>query len=283
MTKRSPIPIYALLESCQRGFVMTEILLGLGVSVAVLIFSMRMAQEYVADGRARINAENFSAFQQIAAQHFMANRTEMLTAMADTSVTDSVKKHCVIKVANTAAAIDPGTTAGTAGLNGTPAWSSALNTCALDASLLSARKAWPGNNMPIDFVDVDTGGAWRYVAIFRRVMGPGSDGVFGNADDSLTENVEMLTVRMDMDDSLGSIAAAVWKNKSRTNQLWTTVAAMGATGGYIPIGNIGVCKAYKTGSSDDLEACGNGWKVKLNTFIDAAQITTLQNALPATL
>jgi prepilin-type N-terminal cleavage/methylation domain-containing protein len=261
----------------QHGFSLMEVIMGMAIIGTVMAFVIRMNDDQLASNQGRIKAEEFSTFQQLAAQYFSANRTEMLAAMGETTVGASAQSHCVIKVTDPNQPIAPGSTPATVGANGTLAWSNDLDTCAFDATLLIAKRVWP-NGVPINFIDPDVGGDWRYVAIFKRVMGAGPDGVLGNADDALTENVEMLVLQMDVDGALGTVSPNLWRADSRRRiEAESQRSILGASGGTMPIGNVGWCQTTQA----QTDVCGNGWTVNLQRFLDATQLATVRSALPA--
>lgn len=262
----------------ERGFSMIEAMIGVAIMSTALIFALRTTDQSNSEQRGQQDAETLSTFQQLAAQYFISNRTAMMAAMISTDASDAnVQTHCVVKIPTVTATVNPGTTPGSAGTNGTLAWSSTKKTCAMDATLLQAKGQWP--NLPIDFQDTAMGGQWRYVAIFRRVMAPGPDSVLGTADDVATDAADMLTLRMDGDGNLGSaVTAADWnKDTERKQRTGAAREALGSTGGTMPIGAVGWCTTNKTTT----QVCGNGWTINLTDFLDATQLTTLRNKLPS--
>lgn len=261
-----------------RGLSLLETMIGLALMGAALTFALKASDQSNGEQRGRQDAETLATFQQLAAQYFVSNRTAMMSAMVSTDASDAnVQTHCVIKVATVTATVAPGTTPGSAGANGTLAWSSTKKTCAMDATLLQAKSQWPG--LPIDFQDPAMGGQWRYVAIFRRVMAPGPDSILGNADDVATDAADMMTLRMDGDGNLGTaVTAADWnKDVERKQRTGAARDALGSTGGTMPIGAVGWCTTNKTTT----QVCGNGWNVNLSDFLDATQLTTVRNKLPS--
>lgn len=272
----------------QRGFTMLEIIIGLALlGVALLGFARLQAQQTEA-AQARTQGEALASVQAIFAQYFLVNRSEIMSAMGASAANDAnVQKHCVIKVTNLTAAINPGATPGAAGPNGTLAWSGGagindgLKTCAFDLTLLQARGLWP-TGLVVTFQNPDTGGVARWVAIVKRVRGPGADGILGNADDALTEDAEMVVAQMDEDGSLGAIAAGAWRqNPSLQTRVLGQADVLGQSGGHIPVGNTGACSAINNASPNSVRACGPGWSQDLQRWIDTTQFNTLRSALPA--
>lgn len=256
------------LPSKQRGMSMFEMILGLGIMGATLVFVTTWAMQKGEKDMGRFDAEALSSFQQLATQYFISNHAEIMAAVVAEEATDSARRHCVVSVGNADMPVDPD-----AG-NGTLAWSSALKTCAFDATLLAAYRMWP--SMVTDYSDTDTGGEWRYAAIVRRIMAPGEDGVPGTADDTPTGAADMLVVRMDVDGALPAISPTAWVSDNvRRSRAQEASAVLGGTGGIVPIGGAGVCEA----SSDRVEACGNGWKVDLESFLDDTQYSTVKSAI----
>lgn len=261
----------------KNGFVFMEIILAIAVMSVIVAFTLRMTSDQNTQILAKNKAEDFATFQQVAAQYFISNKTDMLAAMADTSPGTSVKAHCVVSVVDLNQTIDPGNSPGNAGTNGTLAWSTTKKTCAFDATLLAAKKVWPAG-VPYNFKDVDAGGDARYVAIFKRVVSPGPDNILGNADDVLSDNVEMLVLQMDIDGNLGLISPNLWMgDRDRRMQTETIRSGLGATGGTFAFGDVGWCQSNNTQTN----VCGNGWNVNLENFLDSAQLITVRSVLPA--
>lgn len=258
--------MFANRKKNSRGIAVLEIILAVAAVGAMLSFYLKMADKQLNEQRGRSEVENETTFQQLALQYFTANRTSMLAAMGAATATSDVTSHCVIKVTNTANAVAPGTTPGIAGTNGTLAWSSTKDTCAFDTSFLRAKSIWPTDVLSSQ--DPDMGGEWRYAALFRRTTVSGV----------LTENVEMLVVRMDMDGVLPSgLTAEKWtKDTARKQAAEAGRIARGSAGGSMPIGSVGWCTSNKTTT----EVCGNGWKANLSNFIDDTELATLRAKLP---
>lgn len=257
-----------MLRRAQRGMSLIEMILGLGIMGATLVFVTTWGMQKGEKDLGRVDAEALSSFQQLAAQYFISNHTEIMDAVTATEIGDAARRHCVLSIADITQPVDPD-----AG-NGTLAVSFDRRTCAFDATLLAAYKMWP--SMVIDYNDPDTGGAWRYAAIIRRVMGPGEDGIAGNDDDTPTGAADMLVVRMDLDGTLPSIVPAAWKDDHvRRSRVTEARNVLGGTGGMIPVGDTGACEA----TGDRVEACGNGWKVHLEDFLSPAQYSAVKGAL----
>jgi hypothetical protein len=258
---------------------MFEMLLSVAAMGVALAFAIQIMNDNEYRNVGRSQAEQLGTFEQVVENYYWANRDELMSAMSASAATDAnVQKHCVIRVGDTTAAIAPGTTPGTAGTNGTLAWSSTRYTCAFDASMLTAKGLWPGSTMGVTGLDPELGGDWGYVAIFRRQRLAGPDGTLGNADDTWSPDAEMLIVRADTDGTLPTIGTdTVRKDNQRMLTLTSQRLALGTGGGVIPVGNLSWCSATSTA----VQVCGMGWTMDLSSFIDATQMTTLRAALPA--
>jgi prepilin-type N-terminal cleavage/methylation domain-containing protein len=272
----------------QKGFFMVEIMIAIAVFSVILLFALDFQERQQATQEGRMMGEELSSVQTAFAQYFNANRAEILTASgASAAANAAVQQHCVVRVGNLNAAINPGTSPGAAGTNGTLMWSGGAGindgrkTCAFDLSMLQARGFWPPN-LPVVRQTADAGGPWRYVSIIRRVRGPGPDGVPGNGDDALTDDAEMLILRMAEDSGLPGLAANTWRNDRSLQQRTINAAReMGPTGGFIPVGAAGACRAVSAAGANNIQACGPGWTVDLAEWIDSAQIAALRATLPA--
>jgi len=267
-------------KGCQRsvlGFSMIEIMLGLAIMSSVLIFALRMqtSQQAAQDGiRA---ADTLKTFQQLAAQYFISNQAAMIAAMGASSAGDgNVQAHCVIYVTTPSAVLNPGTTPGASGGNGTLAWSGGATindgkkSCVIDGSLMQAKGVWP-SNLAVTQMD-DGAGMWRYAAIFKRVRLPGPDNILGNADDVLGNDVEMLVVRIPESGTMPTLTSAQWAtNRALIERTLTAMKAIGQSGGFIPIGSYGACHATKT----LLQVCGQGWNIDLSQWIDPGKFSVI--------
>lgn len=263
-----------------RGFLMMEIIVGMALmGMALLIFTQLQSRHQNTEA-GRVEGETMLSAQAVFAQYFMANRTEMLDAMAAVDADNAnVQRHCLVRVGsvnNPAAA--PGN--GTIAWNGGPAINDGLKTCAIDLSLLQARNMWP-RGFNVTHMSPETGGAWRHAAIFRRARGAGPDLIMNNADDVLTNDVEMLMVRMDEDGILGAINPATWRSSEqvRTRAL-AAMGTLGQSGGFVPIGVVGPCRAVGAAGANNLQACGPGWTTDLRGWITSTHANTLVGALP---
>lgn len=254
-------------KQAMRGMAILEIILAVATVGVMISYYLKISDKQFNEQKGRIEAENEALFQQLAQQYFTTNRTAMISAMGSATASADVTSHCAVSVTNTAAAVAPGTTPGSAGTNGTLSWSATKKTCAFDTTFLRAKGIWPLD--ALEFQDPEMGGAWRYVAIFRRV--PGDLAV-------LTENVEMLIARMDVDGALPSgLTRDTWANDDARKQRNEAARGVrGFTGGAMPIGDVGWCKTTKTNT----QACGNGWKADLANFLDGTQLQALRDKLP---
>ena len=289
--KHSHLGIMASLKTHRRhqsGIFMIEILMGIAVFAVILLMVLDFQDRQRSAQEGRILGEELSSVQTAFAQYFNANRDQILAAAgAPAAANAAAQQHCVVRVTNLNAAINPGTSPGAAGPNGTLMWSGGAGindgrkTCAFDLSLMQARGFWPGH-LPVVRQTADVGGAWRYVAIVRRVRGPGPDGVLGNGDDTLTDDAEMLILRMAEDPTLPGIAANTWRNdRALQNRTINAARQMGPTGGFIPVGDLGACRAVNAVGANNIQACGQGWQVDLADWIDPTQLGQLRSRLPS--
>ena len=265
------------INSSIRGFSLLEIIIGIAILGSVVAFALRLTLQSDNKLDGIKDAERLATFQQTAAQYFISNRTAIMAAMIAPAASDAnVQAHCVVVIPVSDGAIDGGLTPGTAGTNGTLSWSGTKKTCSFDATLLQAKNQWP--DLTINFQDPDTGGQWRYVAIFRRIMTAGPDTLMGTADDVPTNAADMLTMRMDIDGDLGEVLTTrAWSDdKTRQERSQAGRDALGSVGGVMPVGNVGWCTTNRTTT----QICGNGWTVDLADFLDTAQLTTVRNKLP---
>ena len=266
---------------------MIEAIIGMVIMGLVLLLVVRLNTQQQSAEQGRHAGEELASVQAAFAQYFNAHRDQILDAIAAPNASHAqVQRHCVVRVANLNGAIAPGATPGAAGSNGTLMWSGgpAINngrkTCAFDLSLLQARGFWPAH-LSVVRRSPETGGDWRYAAIVRRVRGPGPDGVLGNGDDQLTNDAEMLIVRMSEAGSLSGIHPDAWRrDPALQERAWSAARAAGPTAGIIPVGQAGACRAVNNAAADAVQACGPGWTVNLSEWIDADQLNALRSALP---
>lgn len=240
------------------GFALLEIIIGTGIMGAAMATTAIMMHEQQIKDDARGQAEGLATFQQVAAQYFITYRGPMTTAMTDGT---DANKHCVI------GATGLNTTTG-ALTGGTVANSTTLHTCAFDALALNQKGLWP--------LAVPSATKDRPVAIFKRVYKPGPDNTMGTGDDVATDQAEMLVMTMSASGSLTPPAS--WsRDRDAGIHARELAKTMGSTGGYMPVGDVGICRATKNGET---EVCGHGWKLNLGDFIDSAQLSTVKNSLP---
>lgn len=262
----------------QRGISMIETMIGLVIFGVVLTMVLGFQDRQTQIQKGRVIGEEIRSVQAAFLLHFKANQSAILeaTGAADNS-NAAVRQQCVVQV-NPNLAINPGTN-GRLMWSGGAAINDGLKTCAFDLSLLQALGTWP-RHLPVVQRTADVNVDWRYVAIVRRVRGPGPDGLLNNADDVLTNDAEMLVLRMA--ESAPTIAANAWRN-DRALQIRTlsAVRELGSTGGFIPIGNAGACRANNSGAANSIQVCGDGWQVDLAGWIDGAGMTALRDSLPA--
>jgi hypothetical protein len=209
-------------------------LMGLVVSAAMPLIIA--GQDEVA---ARSGADDQSSFQQMAAQHFISNRAAYEAAMADGTGAGSL---CRVNVNP----VD--------GSGGSQANSVSLHTCAVDTTMLAYLQALPREmRLTNRFGD-------RWVAIFRQLYDqqnqPKPNG-----------GVDMLIVSS----GLGlSALGPVTPDDRRHREITTAAAINGGVGGYVPDADRSTCVTSR--ALEKYEVCGNGWKVNLGDFVDAAQV-----------
>ena len=221
---------------------MLETMVSLAIVAAAMAYALQLAQTGDDQAQGRADADALSSFSQLAAQFFISHRAAMEQAMDDGT---DAGMFCRV-----GGAAD--------GSGGTVANSSSKKTCALDASLLLVRGAWPAG-MPLDTF----GG--RYVAIFRRIYDAGG---------AATGGTDMLTVLAALDGTL----QAARPDARRLEQLAAAQATLGGMGGVVPAGTLGDCVASRASAS--FEVCGNGWRVRLSDFVDPPQLSIFTAALP---
>jgi type II secretory pathway pseudopilin PulG len=225
----------------QRGMIIIEIIIGLGLIGVALAMGMYVNRTAEDQSTGRAAADTLSTFQQLASEYYLANRDGFTLAMdGDTAAMDL---YCLINVsvANGSA-------------SGTRAATSGKHTCAFDTTHLRAARQWPGELT----VNADKGRG-RYVAIVRQIMD--ENNVATGADEML-----IVTAPLSNGNVMTAGAVAFTGDKARkAEEIAATMATLGGSGGYIPPGaDMGPC-AYNASSK---QACGNGWTVQLSDFID---------------
>ena len=118
------------MRTIQSGFALSDALLAVAIAGLVTMAALPVLTAGQDEVAARASADDLSSFQQLFAQHFVANRSAYLAAMADGTGAASL---CLYKV-NIAD-----------GSGGTQANSTTLHTCAIDGSMLIYLKAAPAN------------------------------------------------------------------------------------------------------------------------------------------
>lgn len=269
----------------KRGFTIIEILIGLAFIAAALATYLKLQENEVREGVARVQADHLKLTKEIFEKYYNDNARSILRAAGALNSSDpAVQSHCVVMVANTSASVNPGTSPGVNGPNGRLAWSggtgidTGLKTCAYDLSLLRAKGVFLNQTLPISYHDVGLGGSWRYVAVVKRVRGSGPNNILGDSDDVLTKDAEMLVVRMDEDASLTALNQQIWRGQESAfrQQTLNIYRNMGASGVYLPVGRGGSCASTSTQS----EVCGVGWVRDINHWISPSHVTTLRGRMP---
>lgn len=228
------------LKSKQKGFGLVEVIIGLALAGVFLGYMLRMSTRAEAQTAGRARADVQASFQQLAAQFFTNNRTDIEAAMGGD--TTKAAQYCLINVAAD-------------GSGGTNTMDSTKRTCAFDSTLLRAKNLWPAGQ------NVNLNSAGRYVAIARQVMTSGGS-------PTATGSVEMLVVVAQLDSSgnvMTSGSATFAGDPSKAMQeIKAGMDALGGSGGYIPPGaDTGQCQYNGTTK----QACGNGWIVNLSDFL----------------
>jgi prepilin-type N-terminal cleavage/methylation domain-containing protein len=225
------------MQRAQRGFSMIEVMIGIVILASVIAYSLMQNKQAEDQAAGRAKADSLASFQQMAAQYFVANRTQIEAAMGGDAT--QAATYCQINVPS-------GGGAGTVATNATK------HTCAFDATQLAALNLWPGGT------PVNASSSGRYVAIVRQVL---NGGTATGAD-------EMLIVMAPLSGgnvmTTGSVTFTGDIGQT-TNELKAHLDALGGTAGYVPPGqDLGNCKYNGTTK----QVCGNGWTVTLSDFIN---------------
>ncbi|WP_130537715.1 type II secretion system protein [Thiomicrorhabdus indica] len=219
----------------QKGMAMLEMVAALSVVALLMTSVLQMNETMSIKSSAALESDNLATFQNSAAQYFLNHRTGITQAMTDGT---DANKYCQIHATGIDSATDE-LSGGVATFNTT------LHTCAFDAYALKQRNLWPLELPPIT--------SDHYVAIFRQIFTEGVDGILGTADDEPTNEVDMLVVLASFDGDQALIEADFEKSLE-------TRKLLGATAGIVPGSDLVACNAG--------EACGSGWKLDLNEFIN---------------
>ena len=229
----------------QTGNMLMEALLALAIIGMIASAALPMLKAGQIEESARAVADDMSSFQRIAAQHFISNRSAYEAAMKDGTGAD---KLCMVGV-------NPDTGAG-----GVQANSTTQHTCAIDGSMLKYLLAMPKDMNPTNRF----GEAW--VAVFRQIYDK-------ETTPKPTGAVDMLVISA----VVNGVAAPVVPDAERYSEVVSAATILGGTGGYLPDADRSTCVAQRATSK--YEVCGNGWKVKLDDFISAADLTAFSNRL----
>jgi hypothetical protein len=206
----------------------------------ITVSGLQQLAEYQMEIRATAVAESQVSFQQLASQYYFAHETAMRTAMS--AGTDATNQ-CRLGV--TPAAPDPSTT-------GIVVNDTTKRTCAIDMAFLK----WKG--LAPTSMNETNAYQQKWVAIFR-LGAPLASGE--------EPGVEMLTLGVGQVTGIMDYAPNAWF-ETDTDRLIKAARKMGAMGGYVPYGDVGVC-AYEP-SISKFEACSvqGGWKVDVSGFVD---------------
>ncbi|NEX63361.1 hypothetical protein [Noviherbaspirillum galbum] len=225
----------------QGGISMAEVLLGVSVSMAVLLFAGRYMVQWQSDMRAKNVAEQFQSFQQAAAQYYLGNTAGMLAAMADGT---GAASYCMVK-ANV-----------TTGAGGTQSNDTTLHTCAFDANWLVYKGL-----LPPTFKATNVFGQ-RLVSIFKRVY---------DASNAPTQYAEMLVVAAQ---DTNSVSTPSYGEATAAAEI------MGGNGGVVPDKDRATCKSVRSSSTYQVCGAQGTWQVDLSKFISSSQLSTFSSALP---
>jgi prepilin-type N-terminal cleavage/methylation domain-containing protein len=224
----------------QLGFSMVEVMIGLALTGVVLTGALTLNTRADDQTVGRNKADLLVAFQQLAGQYFIANRTGIEAAMSGDATMAAI--HCRLNVAAD-------------GSGGLVTANSAKHTCTFDGTQLRAKGIWPSG------MSVNAMGNGRYVAIARQTMSTDAVPVPTGAD-------EMLIVHAPLAAGNVMTSGTVTFNgdaKRAIEEIESSMAAMGGSGGYVPPGaDYGSCKYNATTK----QVCGTGWAVSLSDFID---------------
>ncbi len=224
----------------QRGFSMVEVMIGLALTGTILAFALTMTTRADDQTTGRNKADLQLSFQQLAAQYFIANRTDIELAMAGDAAMTAI--HCRLNVAAD-------------GSGGDVAANSTKRTCAFDATLLRAQGLWPSG------LSVNAMGNGRYVAVFRQIMSTDAVPVPTGADDVLFVHAPLSGGNVMTSGTITFSGDA----KRAIEEIEAGMAAMGGGSGFIPPGkDHGNCQYNATTK----QVCGAGWAVSLSDFIN---------------
>lgn len=234
------IPSRRNMRARAHGWVLYEMLLASVIIGVITVSGLQQMAEYQKEIRATAVAESQVSFQQLASQYYFAHESAMRTAM---SAGTDARMHCRLGVTPTAA--DPSVT-------GIVVNDTTKRTCAIDIAFLK----WKG--LATSSMSETNAYQQKWVAIFRLGAAPATGEAPG---------VEMLTLGVGQVTGIADYAPNAWSELD-TDRLIKAARKMGATGGYIPFGGVGIC-AYEP-SASRYEACSvqGGWKVDVSGFVD---------------
>lgn len=224
-----------------RGYALAELLLATVIIGYVTVYQVLPAiREQQRDTRATAVADSQVSFQQLATTYFYANESALRSAMNDGT---SAGTYCRLGVDYAAA--DPSIT-------GLQVNSTTNHTCAIDMALLK----WKGI-APTTMLEVNPWGQ-RWVAIYK--MGTSAASV------SL-QTVEMLSLGVVNVTGITDYAPG-GNAQTETELLLRAATKVGASGGYVPNGDVGLCDY--TLATSKYEACSSQgqWKVDVSTFVN---------------
>jgi prepilin-type N-terminal cleavage/methylation domain-containing protein len=226
--------------SLQRGFNMIEVMIGLALTGIVLAGALTMTMRADDQTAGRNKADALVSFQQLAAQYFIANRTDIEAAMAGDGAMAAI--HCRLNVAAD-------------GSGGLVTANSTKHTCTFDGTLLRAKGVWP-SGMSVN--SVDNG---RYIAIARQIISTDAVPIPTGADEMLIVHAPLANGDVMTSGTVTFSGDA----KRAIEEIQASMAAMGGSGGYVPPGaDYGSCQYNATTK----QVCGTGWAVSLSDFID---------------
>lgn len=225
----------------QRGVTLIEMVLAIGLSILLLTSLSTLLMDAQKEIRATDQAEGLQSFQRAAAEYFLAHRSALLKAMDDgTDGADLCRTHLNAD--------------GSGGVLGVDL---VRHTCRIDASLLKARRM-----LPATMAETNHNGE-RLIAIFRRLY---------EDDGDPTDSADMIIL------AILEPGRSYEASSRRFQTTQSTAALLGASGGYIPDQDRGVCRAVR--NSSVYEVCGANWKITLSDYLSEAEIEAFAQLLP---
>jgi hypothetical protein len=221
----------------QIGNSLLELVIGLGLVMAMSLAVLEMNNKAQAQEKGRLGADALQAFSQVATQYFIANRVALESTMSGQSEAGLANGLCAINFST----LTP---------LGVPSANTLKHTCAIDTSLLREKGLWP-QSLSIDQ------GSQRFVAVFRLLGLPGSS---MPADEVLIFSAEL---QEGMVRTQGEVLFTAAMSQF-VEQTAASLGSLGAAGGYVPPGrDYGNCHY----NAQLKEICGQGWRVNVADFL----------------